>query len=353
VFNFFFQLNIHYKKILKVVILTSLTLFFLYLAFRGNDFNELFVVLKNANYLYAIFGAFVGIMLGGYFRAIRWRYFLDPLKENIGIGILFSSMMIGYMMNSIIPRAGEVYRPVLLANKEKISKASAFGTILVERVFDLLSLLISFGICMLFYKDKLSAAFEEYNLESISIYTSIVTLVLVIIGILMIFNLERSERIIEKITMKLLPEKFHQKVHNVFVSLINGFLFIKYPKYYFQIIILSVLMWVSYIAGTYLTLLAFNIDITFFDANLVLTMATFAMTIPLPANSAGIYHLFCTATLVNIFGVDKESAFGFATVNHLLGLLGLVIVGAVFFLKENLNVKKARQISESESLPEE
>jgi uncharacterized protein (TIRG00374 family) len=278
---------------------------------------------------------------------------LDPLKENIGIGILFSSMMIGYMMNSIIPRAGEVYRPVLLANKEKISKASAFGTILVERVFDLLSLLISFGICMLFYKDKLSAAFEEYNLESISIYTSIVTLVLVIIGILMIFNLERSERIIEKITMKLLPEKFHQKVHNVFVSLINGFLFIKYPKYYFQIIILSVLMWVSYIAGTYLTLLAFNIDITFFDANLVLTMATFAMTIPLPANSAGIYHLFCTATLVNIFGVDKESAFGFATVNHLLGLLGLVIVGAVFFLKENLNVKKARQISESESLPEE
>ena len=309
--------------------------------------------MKNANYLYAIFGAFVGIMLGGYFRAIRWRYFLDPLKENIGIGILFSSMMIGYMMNSIIPRAGEVYRPVLLANKEKISKASAFGTILVERVFDLLSLLISFGICMLFYKDKLSAAFEEYNLESISIYTSIVTLVLVIIGILMIFNLERSERIIEKITMKLLPEKFHQKVHNVFVSLINGFLFIKYPKYYFQIIILSVLMWVSYIAGTYLTLLAFNIDITFFDANLVLTMATFAMTIPLPANSAGIYHLFCTATLVNIFGVDKESAFGFATVNHLLGLLGLVIVGAVFFLKENLNVKKARQISESESLPEE
>jgi len=292
-------------------------------------------------------------MLGGYFRAIRWRYFLDPLKENIGIGILFSSMMIGYMMNSIIPRAGEVYRPVLLANKEKISKASAFGTILVERVFDLLSLLISFGICMLFYKDKLSEAFEEYNLESISIYTSIVTLVLVIIGILMIFNLERSERIIEKITMKLLPEKFHQKVHNVFVSLINGFLFIRYPKYYFQIIILSVLMWVSYIAGTYLTLLAFNIDITFFDANLVLTMATFAMTIPLPANSAGIYHLFCTATLVNIFGVDKESAFGFATVNHLLGLLGLVIVGAVFFLKENLNVKKARQISESESLPEE
>lgn len=339
-----------HKKILKVVLLTSLTLFFLYLAFRGNDFNELFVVLKNANYVYAFAGAFIGIIVGGYFRALRWRYFLNPLKKDIGIGILFSSMMIGYMMNSIIPRAGEVYRPVLLANKEKISKASSFGTILVERVFDLLSVLISFGICMIFYKNKLSAAFEEYNLEAISLYTSIFTLVMVIIGILIIFNLEKAEIIIEKITKKLLPEKYHQKVHNLFISLISGFLFIKYPKYYFQIIFLSVIMWSTYIAGTYLTLLAFNINLTFFDANLVLTMATFAMTIPLPANSAGIYHLFCTATLVNVFGIEKESAFGFATVNHLLGLLGLIIVGAVFFLKENLNLKKARKITENESL---
>lgn len=262
-------------------------------------------------------------------------------------------MMIGYMMNSIIPRAGEVYRPVMLANKEKISKASAFGTILVERVFDLLSLLISFGICMIFYKNKLSAAFEQYNLETISIYTSVITLSFVIIIVIIIFNLEKSEIIIEKITKKILPEKFHQKVHNIFISLINGFLFIRYPKYYLQILLLSVILWITYVFSTYLTLLAFNINISMFDANLVLTMATFAMTIPLPANSAGIYHLFCTATLVNVFGIDRESAFGFATVNHLLGLLGLIIVGAFYFVKENLSIKKAKQIKDTEVVSDE
>ncbi|HMS35070.1 MAG TPA: lysylphosphatidylglycerol synthase transmembrane domain-containing protein [Ignavibacteria bacterium] len=341
------------KKTLKSVLLISLTFFFLYLAFRGNDFNELFIVLKNANYLYAIAGAVTGIMLGGYFRALRWRYFLNPLKKDIKMDILFSSMMIGYMMNSIIPRAGEVYRPVMLANKEKISKASAFGTILVERVFDLLSLLISFGICMIFYKNKLSAAFEQYNLETISIYTSVITLSFVIIIVIIIFNLEKSEIIIEKITKKILPEKFHQKVHNIFISLINGFLFIRYPKYYLQILLLSVILWITYVFSTYLTLLAFNINISMFDANLVLTMATFAMTIPLPANSAGIYHLFCTATLVNVFGIDRESAFGFATVNHLLGLLGLIIVGAFYFVKENLSIKKAKQIKDTEVVSDE
>lgn len=292
-------------------------------------------------------------MIGGYFRALRWRYFLNPLKKDINMDILFSSMMIGYMMNSIIPRAGEVYRPVLLANKEKISKASAFGTILVERVFDLLSLLISFGICMIFYKNKLSSAFEQYNLETISIYTSVITLTFVIIIIIIIFNLEKSEIIIEKITKKILPERFHRKVHNIFISMINGFLFIRYPKYYLQILFLSVVLWIVYVFSTYLTLLAFNINLSLFDANLVLTMATFAMTIPLPANSAGIYHLFCTATLVNVFGIDRESAFGFATVNHLLGLLGLIIVGAFYFVKENLSIKKAQQIKDTENLSDE
>ena len=346
-------MNSKIKKTLKSVILISLTFFFLYLAFRGNDFNELFMVLKNANYIYALAGAFIGIMIGGYFRALRWRYFLNPLKKDIKMDILFSSMMIGYMMNSIIPRAGEVYRPVMLANKEKISKASAFGTILAERVFDLLSLLISFGICMIFYKNKLSSAFAEYNLESISIYTSVITLLFVILIIIIIFNLEKSEIIIEKITKKILPERFHQKVHNIFISMINGFLFIRYPKYYFQIFFLSVILWIIYVFSTYLTLLAFDINLSMFDVNLVLTMATFAMTIPLPANSAGIYHLFCTATLVNVFGIDRESAFGFATVNHLLGLLGLILVGAFYFVKENLSIKKAQRIKDTEAVSEE
>lgn len=338
----------HLKKTLKIVFLFSLTLFFLYLAFRGNNFDELFTVLKNANYLLAIAGACVGLFAGGYFRALRWRYFLNPLKKDIGMDILFSSMMIGYMMNSIIPRTGEVYRPILLANKEKISRAAAFGTIVVERVFDMLSLLVSFGICLIYFKQKLSSAFDGYNLEAISLYVSIFTMVFIGLIVLIIFNLEKAEAIIEKITMKILPEKYQQKIHNIFISMINGFLFIKYPRYFLQIIFLSVLVWLSYTCSTYLTLIAFNINLNFFDANLVLTMTAFATTIPLPANSAGVFHWFSTGTLVNIYGIDREAAFGFSTVNHLLGLLGLILIGSYYFLKENLDFKKAKQLKESD-----
>jgi glycosyltransferase 2 family protein len=341
-------LNSKVKKTLKIVFLFSLTFFFLYLAFRNIDFNELFLVLRSANYFYAVAGALIGIVLSGYFRALRWRYFLNPLKENIGIDILFSTTMIGYMSSSIIPRAGEVVRPVLLANKVKISRTSAFGTILAERVCDMLMLLVSFGVCVFYFKEKLSSAFESYNLETTSIWASIITLIFVGLIVFILFTLEKSEIVIEKITKKFLPERFHLRIQNLFVSLINGFLFIKYPKYYFQIFLQSVLIWLSYVISTYLTLIAFNINLNFFDANVILTIVTFPLTIPLPANSAGLFHIFGTVALVNIYGINRETAFGFATVLHLLGLVGLILIGAFYFIKENLDIKKAQGLKESE-----
>lgn len=332
------------REILKTVFLTLLTVFFLYLAFRGNDFEKLFHELATANYFYAFAGAFIGIVIGGIFRAYRWRYFLDPLKMNIGLKILFSSMMVGYMMNAIIPRSGEVYRPVLLAGKEKISRAAAFGTILAERVFDVLTMMISFGVCLFFFREKLSSTFAEYNLEKVSLYFSLVVLAFVVLIVVMILNLEKTEKTVHKITGRFLPQKIHEKIHSIFVKLLNGFIFLKYPKYYAQIILLTVSIWLSYVFSTYLTLLAFDINLTVMDANLVLTMITFALTVPLPANSAGIYHFFAVATLVNIYGIDNETALGFATVSHLLGLLSSILLGAYFFLKENISLKK---ISES------
>ena len=223
---------------------------------------------------------------------MEMEIFLDLLKKNIGLDVLFSTMMVGYMMNSVIPRSGEVYRPLLLANKEKISRASAFGTILVERIFDILALLISFGICLIYFKQKLSLNFGQYNLEAVALYTALIVLIFVSIIILILFNLEKSEIIIEKITKKILPQKFHQKIQNIFISLLNGFLFIRNPKYFFQIFVLSVLLWLAYGSSTYLTLIAFNIYLNAFEVNLVLTMITFSLSIPLPANSAGIFHLF-------------------------------------------------------------
>ncbi|MBI5401903.1 MAG: flippase-like domain-containing protein [Ignavibacteriae bacterium] len=324
-----------FKKIIRFSVLTGLLVFFMYLAFKGIDFNGLISELEKTKYLYAILGTLIGAVFGSYIRALRWKYLLNPLKENISVKNLFSTVMIGYMMNALIPRAGEVSRPVLLAKKENISRASAFGTIVVERIFDMLSMFIVFGLCIMYYRQKISDTFGEFNIEMISLYFSIGILLFVLFVVIMLFNLEKTEAIVEKITSKILPAKYQEKIHKIFISLINGFLFIKYPKYYFKIFLLTVALWMSYAMATYTAFYAFDIHLRFIDANLVLTLMSFAQTLPLPGNSAGTFHLFTKMALVNIFGVSAETALGYATVSHLLGFITLLSIGFYYSIKEN------------------
>lgn len=323
------------KKIIRFSILSGILIFFIYLAFKDVDFKLLFEELLKTKYIYAIIGMIVGTFGGSYIRTIRWRYLLNPLKQDIKIKVLFPPVMIGYMMNALIPRGGEVVRPVLLAQKEGISKASTFGTIVVERIFDMLSMFVVFGFCLFFFRQKISEAFSPYDIELISLLSSIIILLFVLVVTIMLIYLEKTEYYVEKLTKKFLPERFQEKIHKIFISLINGFLFIKYPKYYFQIFITSVLIWIFYAISTYITFYAFDIKLGFLDANLILVLMSFAMTLPLPGNSAGSYYLFVKTALVSIYGINAEVALGYAIVSHLLGFIGIIVSGFYYSIKEN------------------
>ena len=332
-------MNKKVKDIIRFTLLFALLVFFLYLAFKGIDFSELFVQLGQTNYLLAIFAMLIGVVVGSLVRAERWRYFLYSEKQDIKFRDLFSAVMIGYFVNAIIPRGGEVSRPFVLAQKIKISKAFAFGTIVVERVFDMLSMFLVFGLCLLFYRDNMQKAFGSYDIERISLIVSIILILGVVIVAIMLLNFEKTERFIEKYTMKFLPEKYHKKFNKIFLSLISSFSFIRYPKFYFRIFSETILLWLIYAFSTYLMFKAFQdptlSGLSFFDANLVLTMTAFGQTIPLPGNSAGAFHFFAKTTLVVICSVGSEPALAFATINHLLSFIGTIIIGFYYSIKEN------------------
>lgn len=311
----------------------------MYLAFKDVDLDLLFEELKKTNYLWAIIGSIIGVYIGGIFRAARWRYFLNPIKKDIPFNNLFSTMMIGYMMNSIVPKSGEISRPVILAKMEDISRASTFGTIIVERIFDMLTLVASFGVCLFFFQDQISTAFPEYNLEKYAVILSIIILIFLIIAVGLIFNLERFEKFINRITTRFLPAKFKDKVDKIIVSLVNGFLFIRNPSGFLMIFLLTLLLWLSYVFSTYVSFWAFNINLTLLDANLLLTIITFTLVLPLPGNSAGAFHFFCATVLTGIFMINNETALSYATVTHLLNFLFLVLTGFYYSLKENIKLK--------------
>src|SRR5690606_17813428 len=212
-----------------------------------------------------------------------------------------------------------------------------FGTIIAERIFDMISLFVSFGFCLFYFRDSIFDAFGN-DFEQYALYGSIVVFTGVVIIVVMILNFQRTEYFIEKYLTGFLPDKIKPKVKEILVSLINGFLFIKYPKNYFIIFFLSVMLWLSYVLSTYVMFFAFGIDLNFLDANLLLTIITFTLVLPLPGNSAGAFHVVCTTVLVSIYLVNKELALSYATVSHLLNFVLLVAIGFYYSVKENIQI---------------
>lgn len=124
---------------------------FLYLAFRNVNIPEMVEALEKANYWWLLPGiVMMFISLG--IRAYRWQFFLLSIAK-VPIKKLFSSMMIGYMANNVLPlRLGEIMRALAIGNSAKISRTSAFATILVERIIDVISLLMILGFTVFFHE---------------------------------------------------------------------------------------------------------------------------------------------------------------------------------------------------------
>ncbi|MGH7450949.1 MAG: lysylphosphatidylglycerol synthase transmembrane domain-containing protein, partial [bacterium] len=114
---------------------------FIYLAFRKIEFLQMWQALQQANYLW-LFPAVGFMFISLWLRAMRWGYFMEPIKPGIGLHKLFASMMIGYYGNNVFPlRAGEVLRAYAIGKSTGVSRMAAFATIFVERLIDVLALL--------------------------------------------------------------------------------------------------------------------------------------------------------------------------------------------------------------------
>ena len=127
---------------------------FLILAFNRVNLYELKDTLETANYIYLIPAVLLTI-LSLWIRAVRWGYLLQPVKK-ININSLFSATAIGLMANNLLPaRLGEFVRAYVIGKKELISKSASFATIVVERIFDGLTILLFFNVVAIFYAESM------------------------------------------------------------------------------------------------------------------------------------------------------------------------------------------------------
>ena len=183
------------KTWVKVILVLLITLFFLSLFFKSVNWHELIFYFKtfNRNILPVII-----ILIPFHYitRALKWRYLFVSRKKKIKFWNLFSAYVIGFTVTFLLPlRAGEVVRPVYLGQKERISRSFSFATVVVERIFDLLTVIFLFGFFLL-----LKPFYQEYFLERKSAlsrlsYSSLIALgigVALVLVIILLYYFHKS-----------------------------------------------------------------------------------------------------------------------------------------------------------------
>ena len=314
-----------------------LSMVFMYLAFKSVNVSEFVEIFSNINYLYSI-PVVASSLIGFIFRALRWKYILEPVKV-IKISKLFSATMIGFMANNILPvRLGEIVRAYSIGKMENISKSSSFATIVAERVLDLL--FIMFVFLALLFLFPFTVTFPE-EIIRYSYFLILFAFVFLFFLLFILWKRKFVLNIVEKI-LSSFSKNISSRIHRIINSFIKGLDFFNNTRHFITIILYTILMWLFYMLSFSFALLAFdffnNSIQTFFLLGVVLiVLASVGMMIPSAPGAIGTFHSFCIWGILIIGIADKNQAAAYAVFVHGLDYISITTVGLFFLFKENLH----------------
>jgi uncharacterized protein (TIRG00374 family) len=321
------------KKRLIIGILVSLV--FLYLAFRKVDWSELWQALEGANYWFIIPNVLLGIF-SMWMRAFRWKYMVDPVKK-VGLGRLFSSVMIGFMANNILPaRLGEFVRAYSLGTKECISKSASFATIVVERLFDGISILFILWITLLLFPfpdwvKKASNLFLVMNLGILSLL------------IFLEIKTESTRKFLQYI-FRFLPHKLSTKAEEILLKFISGLKVFRDISSLIWILAWSILIWLVIGISNYFIFLVFDLHPPIQASFILLVIVSLGVMLPASPGFVGTFQFFCIVSLAT-FGYDKNVALPFSLVLHASSYFPVTLLGLYYLKREHLSLKTLEEES--------
>ncbi|HCY75264.1 MAG TPA: hypothetical protein DHV28_05040 [Ignavibacteriales bacterium] len=324
-----------------------LTIVFLYIAFYNVDFGEVLEIVSHANVLWVLIFIVV-TMLGHYFRAVRWKYILNSVKPNTSMKNLFGALMVGYGVNCVTPKLGEVTRAVLIGKWEGLSRSSMFGTVILERIIDIISMGGSIIIALFLTSVSLSEKFP-WLITSLYIMGVIIVLAILLLS-LILKSREKFSEIIIKIVGKI-SHKLAERLAYIFTMLAEGFASLKGIKNYFWTIFWTAAIIVVYAFGSYAGLLMLDMQkyqpVTFAMGWIIMSISAIGVIIPTPG-STGSYHTLAKSTLVLIFGFNETISVAYAFLTHIIGYIIFIITALIMFFLVNKQKENLFDVVETE-----
>ena len=315
----------------KLLLAIILSCFGLYFAFIGENYDTFIDNVSNVN-LVDISIAILLLILSCFPRALRWKLLISPL-ESISFHHVFAATMIGYFGNGVMFfRLGEILKAFALSKGNNITISQAFGTVVAERILDLLMVIFIFALTFSYFP-------MEDEKFKIGIVFSISFVFLLVILILVAHKLNLLEKLSN---FDIFSSKLGQKIISIMTKLFEGIVAVLKNNNISLIILSSVSIWVIYFYIGVIVLRACDIPLGYGEAGVLLVISSFILGIPSLPGAAGTLDAGVKYALVLIFNIPTAKALTYSIISHAVSYFPLLIVGFVYFLISSIKFKEIK-----------
>ncbi len=310
------------KKIFQVLVPLAIgigVLLYFLSGFTREQYEEVGNSFARSNKLLLLLSVFLGL-ISHIIRGVRWKILLEPFSgKTLKYGNLILSVGVSYLVNLGIPRSGEISRALLVVKYEKLPFAQVMGTIIAERIIDvlILGLIILFTFFLEFdVIYSLVASFFPHISIVEFIFLSLFTIILFIVTF---FFLLRSSH------------PFSKKIKDFFRQIIEGVLSIRKAENLKLFWLETFLIWLLYLLMLYVVMLAFDETSGLGFGAVLSAFVAGSLSIVLSNGGIGTYPVFVTEILM-LYGVSKEAGFAFSLTMWTAQTLILIVFGLVSFI---------------------
>jgi uncharacterized protein (TIRG00374 family) len=272
-------------------------------------------------------------------RSVRWQYLLKPVGSAT-FGNAFRATSIGFAATCLLPaRAGEFLRPYVLARRERFSATAAFATVVLERVLDLVSVVLLLAAFVLFFDPGMSQ--RDSGLYGAVRFGGLLAAATALGLLAVMFALAGRPEGVTRIVMRLetiLPGRVAHLIARLAGLFAEGLGVARDPRRLLVSLGWSVSLWLAIGFGIWASCRAFHIEIPFAGSFLMMALLTVGVAVPTPGGVGGFHEAFRIAATA-FYGVPNDRAVGAAIVLHAVSFVPVTVVGLLCLAREGFNLK--------------
>ena len=276
-------------------------------------------------------------------RVERWRWLLRPLGR-VDFMTAGRATVMGFAANTLLPgRVGEVLRPMVLARHAPITASAGLATIVVERVLDLLAIVLLLAIAVLLFYPPTSDVRAFDTLQLAAVVSGVAGAAAAVALVLVAQDPARATRAVAWV-VRILPSRPRRIALDLAQRFLTGLAVVRQPRALVAAMALSMTLWLGIAAGIWAATEAFGIEVPLAGAMVLTGLVALGVSVPTPAGAGG-YHAAFQLGAIALYGAGDSQAVAAGLVNHAIAFVPVTLLGVALMVHEGIGISTVYGLS--------